>query len=85
MDVIHLGHNSVFRYKYGDETYTTSVPIPELEMDVDIAFNPSSSLYNSDNYDEDSFCPMCWCMWTVYWWSEYKALKKLRMREYGHR
>ena len=51
-------------------------------MDITIKYNPTSTLYNSNNYKKDNFCPMYNCMWISYKWDKYKALKVRREKEF---
>ncbi len=67
----------LFPGRYGTYSVSTLIPIQELEQDLIVNFNPTSSLYNEATFEESKspLRPFEWNRWYMSnWYYDYKDM-----------
>ena len=69
MKIIELENCRIFTNKYNNTSYSTTIPLNDLQQDLIISFNPISNLYKDENYEGESpFKPFQNNLWYVTDW-----------------
>jgi hypothetical protein len=50
IEVIKIDNTTTYAHKHGNIGWETTIPLPDMQSDLVVKFNPTSTLYNEDNF-----------------------------------